>query len=231
MSITGEADGDPMKVGVALVDVLTGKDAVIGILAALSRTDSAADSASAIEVNLLSQPARVAGQSGGGVPHHGRTARPDWATSIRPSRRTEPSSCEDGLLVVACGNDAQFRSLTRCACGCPTLAVDERFATNPARVANRDLLTERPRRMYSAPRHRRSLGRPNSPPPACPWDRSRTSPARSRGPSELGLDPTVDVGDGSSRTVRHPITWSRSPCGHPRHPQPSGSTLKPSDPR
>ncbi len=154
MSVTGEADGDPMKSGVALVDVLTGKDAVIAILAAVVERHRSG-LGQHVEVNLLSSllgslvNQAAATLTTGASPTRLGNRHP----SIAPYQALQ---CEDGLLVVACGNDAQFRSLTR-ALRVPTLAVDERFATNPARVANRDLLTESPRGC-TPHRHGGSLG-------------------------------------------------------------------------
>ena len=106
MSITGEPDGDPQKVGVALVDVLTGKDAVIGILAAL-RHQEISGSGQLVEVNLLqSLLGSLVNQASaflatGELPSRLGNKHP----SIAPY---ETLHCADGLLVVGCGNDRQF---------------------------------------------------------------------------------------------------------------------------
>jgi crotonobetainyl-CoA:carnitine CoA-transferase CaiB-like acyl-CoA transferase len=133
MSITGEPDGDPLKVGVALVDVLTGKDAVIGIQAALAARQQTG-AGQHVEVTLLtSLLAAMVNQSAnaalGRIPHRMGNQHP----SIAPY---ESLRCADGTIAVACGNDAQFARLAG-ALGRPFLATDERFATNPARVTNR----------------------------------------------------------------------------------------------
>ena len=133
MAVTGSPDGEPMKVGFALADVLTGQNAAIAILAALQeRTRSGQgqrievallDSAVAGLVNvaqaaLLGVPAR---RYGNGHP------------TIVPYQSFDAS---DRPLVIAVGNDSQWRRL--CAVlGWEALAEDPRFATNPARVENR----------------------------------------------------------------------------------------------
>ena len=137
MSVTGPAPGEPTKVGVALVDVITGLHAVVGIQAALlhrSRTGQG----QRVEVNLLSSllSALVNQASGyvaaGVVPGIMGNRHP----SIAPY---ETFLTADRPLVLAVGNDGQFRSL--CAVlGRPDLAQDARFASNPARVAHRDAL-------------------------------------------------------------------------------------------
>jgi crotonobetainyl-CoA:carnitine CoA-transferase CaiB-like acyl-CoA transferase len=140
MSITGDPDGDPRKVGVALVDVMAGLHAAIGILAALHHRERAGDG-QLVEVDLLSTTLfALANQASnwltaGVVPARMGNRHP----SIAPY---ETLATADALLVVAVGNDAQFDVFAR-VIGDPALAQDERFATNAARVANRDALVER----------------------------------------------------------------------------------------
>lgn len=140
MWITGEPGGDPLKVGVAVVDVLTGLNAAAGILAALEqrhRTGTGAlvetsllDSALSALVNQA-QNALVTGTS----PARLANAHP----SIVPY---ETFRTRDGMVAVAAANDDLFARLCG-ALGEPELALDERYATNPARVANRVVLLER----------------------------------------------------------------------------------------
>ena len=137
MSITGGPDGAPTKVGVALVDVITGLHAAVGILAALRHRDRTGEG-QRVEVNLLSslisalvnQASAYAGA--GVIPQILGSAHP----SISPYAVFEVA---DGGFALAVGNDGQFAALCRAA-GVPELAEDPRFSTNPARVANRDLL-------------------------------------------------------------------------------------------
>ena len=106
----------------------------------------------------------------------------------------EPLPCADGDLIITAGNDGQFRKLVE-VLGVPELADDPRFARNEDRTANRDelrpLLVERLRDP-----DRRWSGSATSSPPACRAGRSTPSTAASRSPSEIGLDPVVEVGRG-----------------------------------
>ena len=138
MSVTGLPDtalgGGPVKVGVALTDVLTGLHAVAAILAALAWRDRSGRGQH-IDLALLDvQVACLANQ-----------AMSYLATGVAPQRlgNSHPSivpydafPTADGDLIIAVGNDTQFASLCRAA-GRPEYAGDARFATNAARVANR----------------------------------------------------------------------------------------------
>jgi crotonobetainyl-CoA:carnitine CoA-transferase CaiB-like acyl-CoA transferase len=140
MSITGQPDGEPTKVGVALVDVLTGLHATIGILAALREREHSGRG-QCVDVNLLSSLlSSVVNQGSGyinGAPAPGRMGNEH--PSVAPY---ETLATRDVPLAVAIGNDRQFRVFAT-ALGRPELADDERFATNSARVANRPELVER----------------------------------------------------------------------------------------
>ncbi|HEY2717115.1 MAG TPA: CoA transferase [Solirubrobacterales bacterium] len=137
MSVTGEPDGPPLKVGVALVDVVAGLFAAVGILAALEHRHRSGRG-QLVEVDLLS--ALLAGlvnqASGytiaGAVPRRIGNAHP----SIAPY---ELLATGEGDLVLAVGNDRQFATLCE-ELGRPELATDQRFATNPARVEHRGAL-------------------------------------------------------------------------------------------
>jgi len=135
MSITGDADGEPHKVGVALVDVMAGLHAAIGILAALRHRDATGEG-QLVEVDLLSTTLfALANQASnwltaGVVPGRMGNRHP----SIAPYELLDAA---DGPFVIAVGNDQQFRTFCDVV-GVPDLAVDERFATNAARVTNRD---------------------------------------------------------------------------------------------
>ena len=144
MSITGEADGPPLKVGVALVDVLTGLNAFSGLLLALRRRDQGAG-AQRLEVDLLSSllaglvNAGSAALSTGHSPVRNGNTHP----SIAPYETFEAA---DRTIAVAVGNDQQFAALTR-EVGLPRLAEDPRFVDNGLRVQHRaelhDLLQAR----------------------------------------------------------------------------------------
>jgi crotonobetainyl-CoA:carnitine CoA-transferase CaiB-like acyl-CoA transferase len=133
MAITGEADGEPIKVGVAVVDVLAGYAAATAILAAALEGEGKHVEISLLEVALsslvnLAQSALVTGEE----PGRFGNAHP----SIVPYQTFAAS---DAPVAVAGGNDAIFRRLSS-ALGRPELADDERFRTNRERVAHRDEL-------------------------------------------------------------------------------------------
>lgn len=144
MSITGEPGGRPTKVGVALVDVITGLHAALGVLAALRERD-ATGHGQLVEVNLLSSLlSALVNQSSsflaaGVVPQRQGNQHPN----IAPYELLEVG---DGMLAMSVGNDRQFRSLCS-VLGLDDLPDDERFSCNAARVANRTLLIE----LLSAP--------------------------------------------------------------------------------
>jgi len=139
MSLTGPPEGDPVKVGNANADQLTGMYAAVAILAALRHRD-ATGRGQHIDANLLdSQIAWLTYQA------------QNWLVSGEPPARhgnahpnivpydTFPAA--DGHLILAVGNDAQFRRFCRVA-GRPELADDPRFVTNANRIAHRVALTE-----------------------------------------------------------------------------------------
>jgi crotonobetainyl-CoA:carnitine CoA-transferase CaiB-like acyl-CoA transferase len=137
MSITGEPDGDPTKVGVALIDVITGLHAAVGILAAV-RHAARTGEGQRVEVNLLSSLLsalvnQAQGYVGAGVvPRRMGNRHP----SIAPY---ETFATQDRLLVLAVGNDRQFRALCD-VLDLAKVAQDPRFATSEQRVAHRDQL-------------------------------------------------------------------------------------------
>lgn len=213
MSITGPADGEPHKVGVALVDVLTGKDAVTGILAAL--TDRARTGlGDYVEVSLLgSALGGLANQVSGYL----TTGKPPSRMGNRhPSIAPyETLRCADGLLAVACGNDRQFARLAETA-GKPGLAADERFADNPSRVANREALVKELEDALAAAT-------------AADWEGRLTAAGVPAGTvndigaavdraAELGLEPLLDLGEGAVPQVRHPVRYLRSATAEPSAP-------------
>ncbi|MFC5755927.1 CaiB/BaiF CoA transferase family protein [Rhizobium sp. GCM10022189] len=134
MSITGDPDGQPMKAGVAIADIFTGIYAVSAIEAALIHALKTGEG-QMIDMALLDvQSAVLANQNmnylvSGRAPVRLGNAHPN----ISPYE-VVPTS--DGYLILAVGNDAQFRRL--CAILGLVVGDDENFATNKARVANRD---------------------------------------------------------------------------------------------
>jgi crotonobetainyl-CoA:carnitine CoA-transferase CaiB-like acyl-CoA transferase len=216
MSITGPADGEPQKVGVALVDVLAGLFATVGVLAALRERDLSG-TGQRVEVDLLSSllAALVNQSSGytvaGVVPERMGNRHP----SVVPY---ESLRCADSSLVIAVGNDRQFAALAT-VLGAPELAEDPRFATNPARVQHREALV--------AALEERLAARP-----AAEWATALTAARVPAGvvndiagafalAERLGLKPTVSLPRPDGTTVslpRNPIRLSRTPASYRRAP-------------
>lgn len=141
MSLTGRPDGTegagPIKVGVALTDIMTGLYATVAALAALKRREQSGEGQH-IDLALLDvQIATLANQAanylvGGIVPRRMGNAHPN----IVPYQEFPTA---DGYMIVAVGNDGQFANLCK-TLGKPEWASDERFVTNPQRVKHRSEL-------------------------------------------------------------------------------------------
>lgn len=137
MSITGEADGEPVKVGVAVADLMCGMYASTAILAALRHAEATGEGQHIDMALLDTQVAWLANQGAsyllsGRVPRRLGNEHP----SIVPYTVFETA---DGYVILAVGNDQQFRRWCAFA-GAPELAADPRFLTNPLRVRNREAL-------------------------------------------------------------------------------------------
>jgi len=137
MSITGEKDGTPSKVGVAISDVIAGLYATQGILGSL-RMAELTGQGQHIDISLLdTQLAALVNVASNYLVSGNVPARyGNQHANIVPYQTFEAS---DGAFVVAVGNDGQFRALCQ-VLGHLEWATDERFATNPQRVANREIL-------------------------------------------------------------------------------------------
>jgi crotonobetainyl-CoA:carnitine CoA-transferase CaiB-like acyl-CoA transferase len=219
MSITGTRDGEPQKVGVAVVDVLTGLYASTGILAALRHRDATGEG-QRVQVDLFScLLASLVNQGSaytvaGVVPGRMGNAHP----SISPYELYPTGS---GDLVLAVGNDRQFAALCE-VIGAPDLARDERFTTNPARVANRDRLREALIEQLAAR-------------PAAEWAAALTDARVPAGvvndvagafalAQQIGLEPVVAVPDAETGDTvpltRNPIGLSATPATYRSAPPP-----------
>jgi crotonobetainyl-CoA:carnitine CoA-transferase CaiB-like acyl-CoA transferase len=211
MSVTGDAEGEPYRAGVAVFDVISGLHATIGVLAALNHRHETGVGQH-VEISLLaSAMSGLVNQTsafvaGGVVPFRMGNSHP----SLFPY---EPLLCADGELIITAGNDLQFRKLTQ-VLGVPELADDPRFGRNEDRTANRDelrpLLVERLKTR-----------------PKMEWFRELTGNGVPCGPintidqgvafaEEVGLDPVVIVGEGDEAipSVRHPIRFSATPASY-----------------
>lgn len=206
MSVTGPP-GEPTKVGVALVDVLTSKDAVVGILAALRARDQRGGRGQQVEVNLLSSLLGSLANQASAFLATGEApaAMGNQHPSIAPY---ETLRARDGQLAVCCGNDRQFARLAE-VIGAPALADDPRFATNADRVAHREALVDALEAALAAGTVDSWVERLAA--AGLPAGRVGTVADGFALAERLGLAPTVDVGAGVPPQVRSPLTLSDTP--------------------
>ncbi|MGH9088604.1 MAG: CaiB/BaiF CoA transferase family protein [Acidimicrobiales bacterium] len=220
MGVTGPSGGPPYKVGVAVVDVLAGLYATIGVLAALDarRTTGRGQ---LVEVSLLgSALASLVNQASaylnaGVVPEPMGNRHP----SITPY---ETLSAADGPLAVAVGNDGQFAALCA-ALELNGMPADPRFATNAARVAHRHNLVEQLEQRLGTR-------------PVAHWVAGLRAAGIACGPvndiaaafeqaERLGLSPRVTQAAGNRQytTVANPLSLSASPVRYRRPPPALGA--------
>ncbi|MFJ8667722.1 CaiB/BaiF CoA transferase family protein [Streptomyces sp. NPDC093600] len=213
MSVTGEPGGQGTKAGVALVDVITGLHAGLGILAALRHRERTGEG-QRIEVSLLtSLLSALTNQS---AAYLGAGVVPRAMGNLHPSIAPyEVFEAKDRPLVLAVGNDRQFRTLCE-RIGLPGLADDPRFAANTARVAHREELAE-------------ALAGPLAGRTAESWFEELTAAGVPCGPindlaaafelaGRLGLDPRVPADLAGPGQVAHPIALDATPPVYHRPP-------------
>ena len=137
MSVTGDAEGQPTKVGVGIADVMTGMYATVAILSALRVRDATGKGQ---HIDLALFDTQISWLINQGLDYLTAGITPVRRGNAHPTvvpYETFPAS--DGWFIIAIGNDGQFAKF--CAeAGRPELAADDRFATNPARVVNHDAL-------------------------------------------------------------------------------------------
>ncbi|WP_309053663.1 CoA transferase [Streptomyces sp.] len=224
MSVTGEPGGPGTKAGVALVDVVTGLHAGLGILAALRHRERTGEG-QRVEVSLLGSllsalTNQAAAYLGAGVVPRALGNR---HPSIAPY---EVFEARDRPLVLAVGTDRQFRALCE-RLGRPELAGDERFATNTARVAHREELVA-------------ALAGPLGARTADAWCEELTAAGVPCGPvndlaaaftlaDRLGLDARVPPSAAGPGQVAHPIRLGATPPSYraapPRLGEHTGAVL------
>jgi crotonobetainyl-CoA:carnitine CoA-transferase CaiB-like acyl-CoA transferase len=211
MSVTGEPQGRPLKVGAALIDMICGLYATTGILAALHARERTGRG-QRLEVSLMDSALAALLNQGSAYLLAGAvgTRMGNRHPSITPY---ETYAAADAELAVACGNDTLFARLCG-AIGRPELAADDRFATNPARLANRDALEA-------------ELGAAFATAPAADWVARLAGAGVPAGPindiagafafaAELGLEPWDD--SGGVRTARSPMRLAGTPAAVRRRP-------------
>jgi crotonobetainyl-CoA:carnitine CoA-transferase CaiB-like acyl-CoA transferase len=141
MSVTGERDdlpgGGPQKAGVALTDLMTGMYATIAILAALTHRDRSGEG-QYIDMALLDVQVAMLANMGSNYLNSGKPPK-RWGNAHPNIVPYQTFQCADGYIIVATGNDGQYQKFVEVG-GRADLAFDERYATNPLRVKNRDEL-------------------------------------------------------------------------------------------
>lgn len=216
MSITGEADGPPMKVGVAIVDVLTGLFTSTGVLAALFERERSG-SGQFLEVSLLGSA--LSGLVNQASSFLTANVVPERLGVFHPSIAPyEPFDTATDRVVIAVGNDGQFLALCS-VLDLDEVARDERWRTNDARVRNREELHEAVQGTLlrkTSETWIRNLGEARI--PCGPINDIEEAFQLAR---DLGLDPiaTLRRDDGSEvPTVANPIRFSRTPVVYKHAP-------------
>ncbi len=215
MSLTGDPEGPPYRAGISAFDVMAGLHTAIAILAALNHRNATGEGqhldaslmASAMS-GMVNQTSAYA--AAGVVPFRMGNSHP----SLFPY---EPLPTGDGDLIVTAGNDAQFRKLCD-VLGAPELPDDPRFANNPGRTANRDVL-------------RPLLAKKLAAKSAAEWFDALIAAGVPCGPintvdkgiafaEKIGLEPIVTAGTGEKArpVLRHPVTFSKTPASYPLAP-------------
>ena len=217
MSITGEPDGSPMKVGVAITDILTGMNATQAILAALIARDRDGEGQH-LDISLFDTAVSVMANVASGYLATGRDSKRygNAHATVVPYQLFDTA---DGTLALAVGNNSQFRSLCLDVIDRPGLAEDERFARNRDRANNRELLVPLLSDIFRTR-------------PTDDWIRalrgSGVPGGKVRKVSEVFASPEVrdrglvcevpDAVHGTLRLVRSPMRFSRSPLSRPTAP-------------
>ena len=211
MSVTGETDGRPLKVGAALIDMICGLYAANGILAAL-HARSRTGAGQRVHVSLMDSALAALLNQGSGFLNAGVV--PGRLGNRHPSITPyETFRAADGDFAVACGNDALFRRLCA-AIGRPELAEDARYADNRARLEHRDALTTDLEAAFAGADAAEWVARLGAAGvPAGPINDIGEAFAFAE---DLGLEPWVEV-DGV-RTVRPAVTLGTTPAAVRRRP-------------
>ncbi len=139
MSLNGEPDGTPMKVGVGIADVMCGMYATVGILAALRHRDKTGEGQ---HIDLALIDAQMAWLINEGTNYLASGEAPKRRGNAHPNIVPyDVFAGSDGHVILAVGNDGQFKKMCY-AFDRPDLAEDPGYQTNPLRIANRVALTE-----------------------------------------------------------------------------------------
>ena len=216
MSITGEKDGEPMRLGVAFIDLISGMNAVQAILAALFMRERTGKG-QWLDISLTDSAMFMLANVASGHLNTGREALRygNAHPSIVPYQLFD---CVDGRIALAVGNDEQFRRFCKII-GLPDLAMDERFVTNKGRTEARDELLPiiedklRDRKLHELLAELRAVG--------VPAGELRTVGQAFASDVAILRDTVVSVPSeriGTFRSVRSPLRMSESPFAPPTLP-------------
>lgn len=214
MSITGEPGREPQKVGVAVTDIFTGLYSVIAIQAALRHAEKTGEGQHIDMALFDTQIAVLANQNmnflvSGDTPRQMGNAH----MNIAPY---EVVPVTDGHIILAVGNDGQFQRFCKVT-GLDDMANDPDFATNPARVTNRERLRERVTAATSTwPRDRLLAELEKASVPASPINTIADAFAD---PQAIARGMRLDLADGFGNTlpaVRAPMVMSGTPLAYDR---------------
>jgi crotonobetainyl-CoA:carnitine CoA-transferase CaiB-like acyl-CoA transferase len=222
MSLTGEPDGAPIKVGMGIADIMCGMYASAAVLAALRHRDQGGGGQH-IDLGLLDT--QVAWLTYEGVNYLTSGALPKRVGNQHPN--VVPYSvmpCADGNFILAVGNDAQFARFCDFA-GAPELAGDARFKTNADRIRNRDALyailpkltAERPQAAWLD--GLTALGVPCG--PVNTLDKVFADPQVQHRGMHITL-PYAEAAGGKIELIGNPIKYSKTPVAYDRPPPKMG---------
>ncbi len=139
MSITGEVDRQPLKVGVAITDIFSGVYATTAILAAVHQRN-ATGKGQHIDMALLDVAVSVTANQA--MNYLSTGTAPGRLGNFHPNLSPyQVFDCSDGFLIIAVGNDGQYQRFCTLL-GCPELGTDERYATNADRVLRQQELSD-----------------------------------------------------------------------------------------
>ncbi len=222
MSLTGEPDGEPVKVGVGIADVMCGMYAATAILAALRHRDTTGRGQ---HIDIALVDTQISWLINEGVNYLLSGAAPQRRGNQHPNIVPyQVFATADGHVIVAVGNDAQFSRF--CAVlGRPELARDARFATNPKRLENRGelipllagLIAGRERDELLAAMEAAGIpgGPVNTVPEVFATDQVAARGMKITMPHPLSATGTVDL-------IGNPVNFSETPVSYRRHPPACG---------
>ena len=218
MSITGDPEGAPMKVGVGIADVMCGMYAAIGVLAALRHRDATGQGQ---HIDLALVDAQMAWLVNEGVNYLTSNQLPERRGNAHPNIVPyDAFECSDGHILLAVGNDAQFARFCD-VIGQPDLAGSPEYATNVARIENRSaLMTHLRPALKTWPKTALLDALHAVQVPAGPIhdiaEALGSDQAQARG-AVVGV-PATDVQHGKVRLLGNPLKFSRTPVTYRRAP-------------